>query len=210
LLVALAAGLALALALPSGAGATVTSTSVSNGDLDVMGSDGADQITIRFKPDAKGAPIVQMYDPQGIPDPLPAGCTRKDEFTVICPASAYLGVDVHTGNGDDIVVWDFGFFLPFSAPRATFLGTSYGIFGDVGAGNDSQSMIGTLPTTQIGGPGNDTLTGGSGPDSLGGGPGNDKLKGNAGPDLLNCGGGTDKGVGGPGNDKSKGCEKGKA
>lgn len=211
LLVSLVAAVAFALGVPSAASALVTGMSITGTEhLDVEGSPAADHIEVRFKPDSKGNPIVQVYDPQGIPDPLPQGCSRKDANTVICPADLFLGVDVHAGPGDDEVIWDFGLFFPFSAPRANFLGTSYGITSDTGDGNDTSSMIGSLPSVQIGGPGNDTLTGGDGPDALSGGPGDDKLKGNAGPDTLNCGGGTDKGVGGPGKDKSKGCEKGKA
>src|SRR5256885_788043 len=91
------------LALPSGASA-LTGLSVSGSTLQAQGSGGPDQVTIRFKLDGKGNPTVQIFDAQGIPDPLPAGCSRKDDFTVICPADAYLGVDVHTGNGDDQII----------------------------------------------------------------------------------------------------------
>jgi hypothetical protein len=220
--------LVLALALPSGASALVTGLSTNAGNLDVMGSDGPDQLTIRFKPDSKGNPTVQIFDPQGVPDPLPAGCTRKDQFNVVCPAGLFLGVDVHAGNGDDNVIYDFGLFAPFEAPRANALSAGYGITMDGGEGNDIEAMTGSLPSIQIGGAGNDTQTGGAGADNLmggpgndhqsgqagndvlGGGPGNDKEKGGAGNDTLACGGGTDEGVGGAGKDKAKGCEQGKA
>ena len=197
------------MALPSGASA-LTSVSVNPPNLEVTGTDTADAMTVRFKPDAHGNPVVQIYDPQGVEDPVPDGCTRKDPFTVICPGGAFAGINLSGGLGDDNVIWDFGFFFPFSAGHANFLSSTYNLSGDLGPGNDTESTIGPLGSTDIGGPGNDTLVGGDGPDNLNGGPGNDKLKGNGGPDLLNCGGGTDKGIGGGGNDKAKGCEKGKA
>ena len=208
LFVSLMAAAAL-LALPS-TGAALTTASIDGGMLHVLGSPGPDHTEIRFKPDSKGNPIVQIYDPAGIPDPLPLGCTRKDANTVICPADLVVGVDYHGGMSDDSVIFDFGLFFPFTARSVNTLGTSITLSMDGEQGNDSESMIGPLPSTEIGGPGNDTLVGGSGPDTLIGGPGNDTLKGNDGPDVLNCGGGTDKGVGGSGKDKSKGCEKGKA
>ena len=48
-----------------------------------------------------------------------------------------------------------------------------------------------LAVTKFGGPGNDTLTGTNGPDTLVGGPGNDDLEGLRGPDRI---------FGGPGDD----------
>jgi Ca2+-binding RTX toxin-like protein len=48
-----------------------------------------------------------------------------------------------------------------------------------------------LAVTKFGGPGNDTLTGTNGPDTLVGGPGSDDLEGLRGPDRL---------FGGPGDD----------
>jgi hypothetical protein len=227
LVAVLAAFLAIVLALPTGAGAEVTWLESYNGNLNVTGSMQPNQTEIRIKPDKNGNLVVQIYDPQGIPDPLPANCTRKDPNTVICPYAEVTGVDYHGGTSEDSVIFDFGL-LPFSATSVTTFATGFTATVDGGAGNDSETAIGPLGVTEIGGPGNDTQTGGAGNDiqiggpgndhqsgqagndSMAGGAGNDKLKGGSGRDKLNCGGGTDTGIGGSGKDKSKGCESGKA
>jgi hypothetical protein len=231
LFAALVAGGAFVLALPSGAGALVSGTSLSGGQLSVMGSPGPDQTEIRIKPDKNGQLIVQIYDPEGIPDPLPLGCTRKDPNTVVCPYSQVTGVDYHGGTSDDSIIFDF----PVFGPPLAFLSATSSAGGltttmDGGDGNDTETYIGPGggTNTEIGGPGNDTQTGGGGTDVLIGGPGsdhqsgqagtdgltggagNDKLKGGSGADKLNCGGGDDTGIGGKGKDKAKGCEEGKA
>jgi hypothetical protein len=69
-------------------------------------------------------------------------------------------------------------------------------FGGTSSANVSVAVGGT----QIGGSGNDTLTGTAGNDSLNGGNGNDSLIGNAGNDTLIGGNGTDFLVGSAGND----------
>jgi len=58
--------------------------------------------------------------------------------------------------------------------------------------------------TLAGGPGNDTITGGDGVDSIDGGPGNDTLNGGAGHDTIQGGPGNDSLVGGLGNDSLTG------
>jgi hemolysin type calcium-binding protein len=218
---------ALALVVPKNAAATVSSTSIVNGNLSVVGSDAADELTVRFKEDGKGNFVVQVFDPAGVPDPLPPGCTRKDPNTVVCPANLFIGIDLHSGLGDDSIVLDFPV-LPFASVPAGTFATGFATTVDAGEGNDSESDIGpggsTLiggpgndtqmggggDDTQIGGPGNDHLSGQAGNDSLIGGAGNDKEKGGSGNDTLSCGGGGDTGVGGAGKDKTKGCEHGKS
>ncbi|MGH7060413.1 MAG: Calx-beta domain-containing protein, partial [Stellaceae bacterium] len=69
--------------------------------------------------------------------------------------------------------------------------TGKGNFG--GGGN-------ILANSITGGSGNDTLNGGSGNDRLRGGAGNDTLNGGVGNDVLNGGTGSDKMAGGTGND----------
>jgi hemolysin type calcium-binding protein len=221
-LIACAAG---AVALPSGAGA-LTTASIVGDRLMLVGSPQPDQTEIRLKFDKNGKPIVQVYDPQGIPDPLPAGCSRKDQNTVVCPPEVLFGVDYHGGTGDDTLIIDFPIFAPFPSPLAA--GSGFTLTADGEGGNDNQTDLGPVPSLLIGGPGNDSQTGGSGADSLIGGGGNDhqsgqagddtlaggsgddKLKGGSGKDKLVCGGGDDTGIGGSGKDKAKGCEQGKA
>lgn len=58
-------------------------------------------------------------------------------------------------------------------------------------GNDNFTNATHLPSTALGGNGNDTLTGGSAADTLNGGAGIDRLTGNAGDDKLTGGTGND-------------------
>src|SRR5262245_54270723 len=77
------------------------------------------------------------------------------------------------------------------------------VFGQ--GGNDTITLNeanGALPRANLfGGPGNDTLTGGSGGDSLFGQAGNDTLLGKGGADLLFGGAGNDVLTGGDGDDR---------
>jgi Ca2+-binding RTX toxin-like protein len=231
LLGSLIAGVVLALALPSGASATTFT--IGNGGLFADGTPTADHAQIVYKPDANGNPVVQLYDPNGIADPIPEGCHRKSATTVQCDL-AISDFKFDGEGGDDEIIWDFGLFFPFSARAASPFAIKSAappvptVTMDGGLGNDTEGVTGAVPTTMIGGPGSDTQMGGGGADqmiggtgndhqagnagndSLVGGPGDDKLKGGSGNDALNCGGGDDVGIGGAGNDKAKGCEQGKA
>jgi hypothetical protein len=94
--------------------------------------------------------------------------------------------------------------LPTQLPgtvRVVFDGKVLGSYGPVvridvnaGAGNDTVTVDPriTLPTVLDGGPGNDHLQGGSGPNLLLGGPGNDTLIGNRSRDSLDGGTGTNR------------------
>jgi Ca2+-binding RTX toxin-like protein len=77
---------------------------------------------------------------------------------------------------------------------------------NAGAGDDSVAVASTvtIPVTMRGGPGDDTLSGGSGPDKLIGGVGSDHLAGRAGNDLIFGGPGDDTITGGGGNDMLRG------
>jgi Ca2+-binding RTX toxin-like protein len=77
---------------------------------------------------------------------------------------------------------------------------------DAGKGNDVVMLSSaiTLGSTLEGGPGNDTITGGSGADHIEGGPGNDVLFGGAGDDTLEGGPGDDTLTGGLGADRFEG------
>jgi Ca2+-binding RTX toxin-like protein len=76
------------------------------------------------------------------------------------------------------------------------------------AGNDRLAIDeanGPMPAAHLdGGPGDDTLTGGSGADVLDGGQGNDMLIGGGGDDTLAGGAGNDTLIGGQGTDALKG------
>jgi len=77
---------------------------------------------------------------------------------------------------------------------------------NAGPGDDSIAVAAAvaIPVTVRGGPGNDTLGGGGGPDKLIGGVGNDQLSGHAGNDLIFGGPGNDTITGGNGNDVLRG------
>ena len=87
-------------------------------------------------------------------------------------------------------------------PSTNFTGNAsfdYSISDGLG-GTSSANVSVAVGGTQIGGRGNDTLTGTAGNDSLNGRRGNDSLIGNAGDDTLIGGNGTDTLRGGLGND----------
>jgi Ca2+-binding RTX toxin-like protein len=77
---------------------------------------------------------------------------------------------------------------------------------NAGPGGDSVAVAAAvaIPVTMRGGPGGDTLVGGSGPDKLIGGAGNDHLSGRAGDDLIFGGPGSDTITGGSGDDMLRG------
>jgi Ca2+-binding RTX toxin-like protein len=77
---------------------------------------------------------------------------------------------------------------------------------NAGGGDDAVIVGAEVPVgvTLRGGPGNDELVGGAGPDKLIGGSGNDRLIGRGGADFLYGGSGEDTLIGGPGNDVLRG------
>jgi len=87
-------------------------------------------------------------------------------------------------------------------PSTNFTGNaSFNYSISDGFGGTSSAIVSVaVGGTQIGGSGNDTLTGTAGNDWLNGGNGNDSLIGNAGNDTLIGGNGTDFLVGSAGND----------
>ena len=68
------------------------------------------------------------------------------------------------------------------------------------AGDDFFTNNTAIPSTALGGAGNDNLRGGSSNDKLTGGDGNDKLQGNKGDDILQGAAGNDTEIGGAGID----------
>ncbi len=75
-----------------------------------------------------------------------------------------------------------------------------------GAGNDMFVNNTSLPSSAVGGPGNDTLIGGSGNDTLSGGAGNDTLVGGLGKNTLVGGVGINAAVSISGQDATSGCQ----
>ena len=82
--------------------------------------------------------------------------------------------------------------------------TKIEVFACDGDDRVNVSFLITLPTTILGGTGNDRLFGGSGKDTIRGGAGEDKIGGGLGDDRLFGGGGSDELDGGFGDDKLRG------
>jgi Ca2+-binding RTX toxin-like protein len=117
-------------------------------------------------------------------------CTQASRTAARCPiGGTMLRLSIKTGDGDDVV----------DLSRAEALASEV----DAGAGNDR--VQGTyLYNRLFGGPGNDTLKGGShsqSQDLLNGGDGDDELRGSPGGDTLIGGVGADRLSGGDGWDR---------
>ncbi|MEG4217753.1 FG-GAP-like repeat-containing protein [Microcoleus sp. Pol14C6] len=98
-----------------------------------------------------------------------------------------------TNSADDFITF---------TPTTGFSGNAsfnYSLSDGKGGSSSGTVTVG-VGGTQMGGNGNDTLTGNAGNDSLNGGNGNDTLTGNAGNDTLIGGNGTDLLFGNAGND----------
>ena len=103
---------------------------------------------------------------------------RSDRFNVVATISNAAGTTTRSYKSSDV--------------RAiTFAGY---------AGDDFFTNNTAIPSTALGGAGNDKLRGGSGKDTLMGGDGNDKLQGNKGDDTLQGAAGNDTEIGGAGID----------
>jgi Ca2+-binding RTX toxin-like protein len=77
---------------------------------------------------------------------------------------------------------------------------------DDGVAIDLASKATKVKQILRGGPGEDTLTGGPGPQRSYGDQGPDTITGGPGPDFIDGGGGTDTCTGGPGHDTIRHCE----
>jgi len=155
--------------------ALVTGTRVKDGELQVVGTRGNDDLNIN----EVGKNLYKVHA-----DFLPGRCNF-----VTFDAGNVESIKVLLGDGNDHAHIAGNIDLP------TFI--------DGGTGND-HLIAGRGPTTLIGGDGNDKLIGGKGDDLLKGGTGNDILVGGPGNDELYGGAGNDKLVGGPGDDILKG------
>lgn len=109
-----------------------------------------------------------------------------------------------TFGNDNIIVEPFGASVRITVNIETVIPLPMpgSIYIDSKEGHDTITVLGTvtLPTTILGGDGNDTITGGGSTDSINGGAGNDNLSGGAGNDTIAGGQGNDVIGGGQNND----------
>ncbi|MEN9664488.1 MAG: Hemolysin, plasmid [Planctomycetota bacterium] len=103
---------------------------------------------------------------------------RNDGFNVVATMSNASGTTTRSYKSSEVKSMNF---------------TGY-------AGDDTFTNNTAIPSTALGGAGNDSLRGGSGKDTLMGGDGNDKLQGNKGDDILQGAAGNDTEIGGAGID----------
>jgi PKD repeat protein len=185
--------------------ALVTGARVRDGELQVVGTRGDDQVDINevgkklyqvhadFVPDRGHFLTFNTADVESIKILLGDG---NDHAHI--GGNIPLPVLIDGGNGNDHLKGGAGGDTLLGGPGKDHLGGGRGNdLLDGGAGNDWLN----------GGKGNDTLLGGPGNDVLLGGPGNDLLDGGPGNDWLNGGKGNDTLVGGGGNDRLKDTPK---
>jgi Ca2+-binding RTX toxin-like protein len=219
--------LAVPLALPGGASSLVTNAILqADGTLDIEGSPGNDEITLRLVPGVANpnAVFIEVHDPAGVAI-VPSGCFRKDANTIHCPHDQVDSISLDLRSGDDRVENEIDEDDVVGVGGLPSGGGGVPTEADGGEGDDVLEG-GDPPTAEVlaapaagsgsagdrlvGGPGNDKLIGQAGNDKLFGGPGKDRLTGGPGKDKLACGGGKDVGAGGGGKDTAKGCERSKS
>ncbi|WP_320670220.1 calcium-binding protein [Patulibacter defluvii] len=106
-------------------------------------------------------------------------------YFVSCKAAGLSGIQIETGDGDDVVA--VGEQIPVGGPLTI----------DGGPGNDKLTgPTGDRAVALNGGDGNDALEGGAGPDVLHGGGGDDELDGSGGDDQVHGDAGDDDLAGG--------------
>jgi Ca2+-binding RTX toxin-like protein/protocatechuate 3,4-dioxygenase beta subunit len=139
-------------------------------------TDGDDQVKIKFDKNTNeyvvsGFGVTQNFAEAQVGSILVEAGIGIDEITI--EASVTIPVEMHGGDGDDVLVGGSG-------PNT--------IFGD--GGNDS--ITGNKDVDHLeGGDGDDVLVGKAGNDTLIGGAGNDQLRGDDGDDTLQGGDGDD-------------------
>jgi len=104
------------------------------------------------------------------------------------------------GVSESSQVFDSSLLINVNHIDASGLGSTVKSFSFQGANTNTWIQAPNVPSTLIGGMGNDTLLGGSGNDTLYSNGGQDTLNGGAGNDTLYAGGGVNNLTGGPGND----------
>lgn len=178
------------LAAPTPASAITVSSNGATTWVESAASESA-KLTVNGSPIANGTQV--RVGSQG---PLEAGmgCGVPNAGTVACDVAGAPLVVANLGDGDDEVLIEHG------APmRVEVAG---------GQGNDRMSARSGLPRRAVvttfldGGPGDDHLIGGLGPDAFRGGDGNDKVdyRANAGPTTITMNGVADDGLQGEGDD----------
>ncbi|MCC6233854.1 MAG: hypothetical protein IT580_14495, partial [Verrucomicrobiales bacterium] len=188
-----------------GANATMATITLVAGQVVVVGTDGADTISvtltsgkIRVSATFSTGNVVQDFTTASVTGMRFTLLDGNDRVTVSTSVAAPITVEA--GNGDDTVTAGTG--------RAVVRGGDGDDTITGGAGNDELDG-GAGADSLTGGNGNDTLRGGDGADTLSGGSGNDLLEGGlwhdtldggVGDDVLRGDDGTDRLYGQDGND----------
>ena len=110
-----------------------------------------------------------------------------------------VNISLVANNPTKLDVCENGRHRLFNVSRVTAIKANMGSGNDLFEIDQRNGQI-TVPTTILGGKGDDQLIGGGGIDTIYGGPGNDMLRGQAGNDLLSGDAGNDNMDGGNGND----------
>src|SRR4051812_46977779 len=162
LLSAALGALVAALAAPGVAGATTAS--IEGGVLEVRGTDGRDNVEVRYVD--SGGPAIAVHELFAAVAAGP-GCAADSEGSAVCRYDGTGSVPADLGDGDDELFDALN--LPLRASG--------------GAGDDrlfmrsGESPGAPSPALLDGGPGNDRLGGGPAADILYGGPGADGMDG---------------------------------
>jgi Ca2+-binding RTX toxin-like protein len=187
----------VALAAPSAASASplVIADNTNGGEIEASVRDGLDHhITVSFQ---SGSYV--LTDTKGVQSTQPS-CALLDAQTASCTRSGGTDVEIRTGTGDDVVVFqsmvenDVGEAITGDGDDAMIGSRNHGgnqLRGQ--AGNDA--IFGRDGNDALyGGPGADKLVGGAGKDYFSGGPGNDRLRAGDGQrdSRLLCGSGDDR------------------
>ncbi|MDD3993238.1 MAG: FG-GAP-like repeat-containing protein [Desulfobacteraceae bacterium] len=159
--------------------AMIAGTRVHDGVLEIVGTAGADNVTVR----RSGA------DDEWIE--VRAGFLSEDNHTRAYAADSIERIVVMAGDGNDSVKIDHEIVNPVTMD---------------GGDGDDHLFAGGGPAVLIGGPGDDRIFGSPASDTIHGGDGNDTLFGNGGDDIINGGMGDDRVFGSTGGDILSGAD----
>ncbi|MBS1844155.1 MAG: hypothetical protein JST53_07040, partial [Actinobacteria bacterium] len=154
---------------------TIDPDAAGGGGLQIVGGAGPDHFTVSYAEEAIEAPPAESGKPAGTSEPAPEA-TTTGTFTVTAKAALAAGEDCSQDPGNPKQV---------TCPA---LGPGRWLMADLGPGNDSLTVEGTLEKVDFvrvnGGDGNDTIKGGPEEDLLQSGPGSDHIYGGDGSDGL--------------------------